>query len=454
MRSLSAYINVLKFVLAASVLLAGPALDDLFAQDQPGLINGLDIPALTEPLGLPQPGLAPLGAPVSSPSATNSATPSPAPSPATPLNQTRVVLLKNDRCLIGRVRQLGDQVVIEIDNSARIAQPASEVVFIGDDLESVYRYKVSRYPRLGPGEHIRLARWSMANGLLQQASQHFLAVQRDVGPDEPVVKQLGIELREQLLKDDAIRRYVGLPSLAEAEAKQAASDEIKPASASNSEPAQPILPAVLSSYADNVQPILLKRCSQSGCHGLSSTNRLKFVQPIGNARARISEQNCRSVLQFVNIDSSNMSTLVRYAVVAHGLQKSAPISSQETKLVEMLQSWSTFARNPVVAAVEQSPTMPGGNAAVLPGSTAPAVYNSQPKSAVPDSLKPVAPGASRLRTVPQSGQSTIIPGTGPVTSRELDELDEQVRKALGEPPLGQAADPFDPAEFNRRRKKP
>lgn len=457
MRSLSTCTSVLKVGMAISCLLIGPAISIATSQEPSGLLTGLDIPDPSVPLPLTVPssiGTGSIGTgstAVSTPAATNQG-----PGPAvSSVNQIRVVLLKNDRCLTGRVRQLGDQVVIEIDSSARIKQPANEILFIGDDIEAVYRYKVSRYPRLGPGENIRLARWSMSNGLLQQASQHFLALQRDVGGDEPVVKQLGIELREQLLRDEAIRAYVGLPSLAESQPSEKSQDAVRTASTVHPEPAQPILPIVLSSYADSVQPILLKRCSQSGCHGLSSTNRLKFVQPIGNSRARISEQNCRSVLQFVNIDNSNMSTLVRYAVVAHGTQKSAPISSQETKLVETLQSWTTFARNPVMAAVDQATVTPGTNPAA--GATAPAVYNAQSKSAVPESLKPVAPGAAQLRTVPQSNpqvpQTTIIPGTGPVTTRELDELDDQVRKALGEPPRGQTADPFDPAEFNRLRKK-
>ncbi len=424
-----------------------PVPSGALAPEPASLISGLEIPTQTIPVGMP---------------VTASATAQPyhgqggqTVSPAASLNKTRVVLLKNDRCLTGRVRQLGDETVIEIDNSARIVKATSEIQTIADDMEGIYRYKVSRYPRLGPAEHIRLSRWSMVNGLLPQASQHYLAVERDVGSDEPIVKQLGIELREHLLKDEEIRAAVGLPSLAQSNHESA--DPVRPASSGQSEPGQPIQPAVLSAYTEHVQPILLKRCSQSGCHGLSSTNRLKFVQPVGNARARISEQNCRSVLQFVNVDDSNMSTLVRYALVAHSLQKTSGISSQETKLIETLQSWSTFARNPVVAAVEQTQVVPGsnGNNAAAAAATTPAVYNAQPKSPAasdPKALKPLGPGASQLRSVPQTN-STIIPGNGPVTRRELDELDDQVRKALGEPPRAQAKDPFDPAEFNRMRAK-
>ncbi len=258
------------------------------------------------------------------------------------VGKTRVVLLKNDRCLSGIVRQLGDKVVVEIDDGATVSKPMSEVQTIADDMESIYQFKVSRYPRLGPGEHIRLARWTMANGMYDHASTHFLAVNREAGQN-PLVRQLGIELREQLLQDEGFRNYLGLEPLKNA---AVVSDEVRMASADTKpEPLAPILPAVLTTFADHVQPILLKRCSQSGCHGFSSNNRLKFVQPAGNSRARISEQNCRSALQFVEVDSSNMSVLLRYAVVAHGLQKEAAITAQEKRFAESIESWTTFARN-------------------------------------------------------------------------------------------------------------
>lgn len=366
----------------------------------------------------------------------------PAPLATSSVEKSSVVLLKNDRCLTGQVRQLGDQVVIEIDSNARISRAASDVQFIADDLEGIYQYKLARFSHLGPGENIRLARWCLATGLHEHAAKHFLAVNREAGSN-PSVKQLGIELREQLLKDDAFRSYLGLAPLATPGRQGPVVQTASTASAAGQTP--PIIPAVITSFAEHVQPILLKRCSQSGCHGLSATNRLKFIQPIGTARARISEQNCRSALQFVEVDSSSMSVLLRYAVVAHGIQKTPSITAQEPKLVEVLQSWTTFARNPVMAAVGVAPS--GTQAAATP-----AVYTGRPAKAVTtsDALTPLAPGAVQLRTVPQAPG----PANGAPTISELDELDDQVRRALGEPPRQASpsvgVDPFDPAEFNRR----
>ncbi len=126
MRSLSNCTSVLKVGQAVGCVLTGLLSLTSFAQE-PGLLTGLDIPTDTVTL--------PSGPTSNDPdrrscqaqhefgptnfSATSNAIGSPN---AASTNQTRVVLLRNDRCLTGRVRQLGDQVVIEIDSSARDCQ--------------------------------------------------------------------------------------------------------------------------------------------------------------------------------------------------------------------------------------------------------------------------------------------------------------------------------------------
>lgn len=375
---------------------------------------------------------------------------------------TRVLLLKNDHCLSGHVRQLGDQVVIEISPGARVSKAVKEVEFIADNLEGIYQYKLTRYSHLGPGENMRMARWCLSVGLNEHAAKHFLAVNKEAGTN-PFVKQLGIELREQLLKDEAFRSYLGLPSL-----QSLSDDAVKTASAGAVDEAAPLIPTVVTSFTDHVQPILLNRCSQSGCHGLSATNKLKIIQPIGTARARISEQNCRSALQFVEVDDSHMSTLLRYAMIKHGIQKEPSITTQETGLVEVLQSWTTFARNPVLAAVNTSSGAAAGGAmqAVYTGSSPGTQANNGfyvgAGSFGVGGLLPVDPRSGQLRAVPRQTQvGAQSPSNGPSLS-ELDQLDDEVRRALGEPPRNAApaaetvpagtapADPFDPAEFNRR----
>jgi hypothetical protein len=286
-----------------------------------------------------------------------------------------------------------------------------------------------------------------------------LSVNKEAG-DHAVVKQLGIELREHLLADEDFRKYLGLTPLVSEEAPQ-----IQLVSTAGQADLRPIVPAVTASFTEHVQPILLNRCSQSGCHGLSATNGLRLLQPLGSARARISEQNCRSVLPFVEVDASNMSQLQRYAVTAHGTQKTPAVTAQEVRLIEVLQSWSTFARNPVMAAVNTAPANSASAVAraVYQGTVAPRV----------DGGGVVTAGAIR-----PSGPAPAPGAAGGPTESEWDALDDEVRRLLGEPPriprgstpdlqrsapkrlpampdkaasmTAPATDPFDPAEFNRR----
>lgn len=370
--------------------------------------------------------------------------------------QTRVVLLRNDRCLTGLVRQLGDQVVIEFDSNSRVSKATSEVLHIANDMEGIYQYKLSKFSQLGVGENMRMARWCLSVGLNEHAAKHFQAVNKTV-PDHPLVKQLGVELRDQLLRDPEFREYLGLAKLPAANKQVTA---VAAASTDRDVATNPILPAVMSTFAEHVQPILVNRCSQSGCHGFSSSNRFKIIQPLGSSRARITEQNCRSALEFVQVDESKMSTLLRYAIAAHGVQKSPSIQSQEKQLIDYLQSWTTFARNPVMAAVDSSAMRDGSQTQAAYHTEGPRNQNASASGGGPI---PLGPNASALRPVPRQPKFGIQGGVQPATG-ELDALDDQVRRALGEPPRDRTKtdvlpsssgssspkDPFDPALFNQR----
>lgn len=395
--------------------------------------------------------------------------------PTNTVGEQQVVLLKNTRCLTGAVRRVGDQVVIETAGGIKITQRASDVEFIGKDLEDVYQYKIKRFTRLGSGEHFQLTRWSLSVGLNAHAAEHYLELNKLAG-DHPSVRQLGIEVREQLLKDDQFRNYLGMPSVAAA-AQQAESSKVQPASTDHVEE-QVIHPSVVTMFSRQVQPVMLNRCGQSGCHGMSTTTQLKILQPLGSGNARITEQNCRSAANFLQTDETQLSLLVRKAITAHGMQKTPAITSQETRLIEMLQSWTDFARAPVVTA---------GGSSTANSAAIPAVY--APQSPVSGSsvrpLQPVAPGSAGLQQVPRAENGSasgprspafaLPPGeSGPLAS-ELDALDAEIRRALGEPPYvpnpaapssthlnvgadkpitpAGKSDPFDPAEFNRQARR-
>lgn len=362
-----------------------------------------------------------------------------------------VILLKNDRFQAGIVHRFADAVQVELDARSKVTHSASDVEYIGKDLLAVYEYKLRKFARLGLGEHFQMTRWCLGAGLIDRATEHFAPLNKS-RPDDPRVRQLGIELREKMLQDEAFRGFLGLaptsklPTLA-----PIGIGPVQTASAdsSNADASKANHPLVLTQFTERIQPILINRCSQSACHGFSSSNRLKLIEPKGKAFARISAENLRSVLQFLTTNESNVSELLQKAISAHSLQKTPSVTASESELVTKLHNWVNFARNPVVTAlaVDASQEMhPFGDGNRI-GRDFP----------TPTALVPVPPGGANLREVPQGrvGGMSQVEGFQPPNISEIDALDEELRRILGEPPQTRrshqhAGDPFDPAIFNQQ----
>jgi hypothetical protein len=350
-----------------------------------------------------------------------------------------VLLKKTDRILIGTVRQNGNYIEIEIADQSRVSIPRDQIDYVGVDTEDVYQFKRRSIDRWAVGDHFKLTRWCLQNQLLRQATEHYLEVVKQ-NADHPAVKQLGAELEQKILADEKFRVYVGLPPLTPAPSLTAASSTesraVTTASATSSLAAHP---EVAMRFNDRVQPILLNRCSQAACHGTSSDNALRLIEPVGKAFARVSSENMKHVLALIKPIPDGTPKLLHFATKPHGLQREPGIALAETMLIEELKAWIRFSENPVVPAVASI-------AAV-----------SEPLNNAPK-LNPIAPGSSPLRAVPDAAKRVEFPaGTVRPATNEIDALDAQLKEILAKEkfsPNQGPRDPFDPAEFNRQANPP
>ncbi len=346
-----------------------------------------------------------------------------------------VLLKKTDRILIGTVRLNGNYYEIEIADQSRVSIPRDQVDFVGATATEVYQYKCKNIARWLTGDHFKIARWCLQNNLLPQAVEHYVIVEK-AAPNYPLVKQLGVEIEQKILSDVKFRTFAGLGPLTSATANTTrVTVEAKPTATKASATSEAITnPQVAMYFVDRVQPILINRCSQSACHGPSSSNSLRIIEPIGNAHARFSSENLKSVLNFVNQDASGTPKLLSYATKPHGLQREPGITLTESHLINELKNWIRFSANPIVPAV----------------ATMPAPLQANP----PSKLTAIAPGTSPLRAVPQTGPQVDFPsGTARPSMSEIDALETQLNQLLpkAQPEGANAKDPFDPAEFNRQR---
>lgn len=373
------------------------------------------------------------------------------------------LLLKNDRLLLGQVTIRGDFYQVKIADQSQVSLPRAQVAFVGQGTADVYRFKLNAIGQLSPGDHFKLTRWCLLNGLLLEAVNHYQHV-AEKAKDHPRVKQLSIELRNKLLEQPDFRAYLGLaplenPSKNEKKESSIANNlstdrtpgNASVVSASVASDKTLLHPEIAARFSQRVQPILMNRCSQAACHGVRSQSQLKLNEPYAREFSRISSQNLKSALAQVSLDSKAVSPLLKYATTAHGIQRLPAISVTETQLLNELGNWIRLVQNPVVNAVAtQSGFADRQDQAVVP-SKASQFVPFHPAT----TLIPVQRGASGLRQVPRD-ESRFPAGDEP-TLEEIDALDRELSRILGEsvpsssePTSSKRVDPFDPEEFNRQ----
>ncbi len=389
-----------------------------------------------------------------------------------------VLLLKEtDRVMAGIISERGEYYEIELAPDSRVSIPKQNVAHVAGSLEELYQAKRRSNGRWNAGDHYQLTRWCLLNNLLEHAAEHYAETAKR-SPDHPRVRQLGVELQERMLQDESFRQYLGLSPTTSPTATTFSNSDSRPTVLAELLE-KPIVvttstieskvtagevnvhPEITRRFTERVQPILLNRCSQAACHGAQSSNALLLTPPYSSAASRITSENLASVLKQVSTNPSHVSPLIQRATQAHGIQPAPAIAMSETRLLQEMESWIAFVRNPVVSAVVTNSVPLGSQVRTAEQ------FRLEPY-ATAVTLIPVDPGASQLRAVPRDAVSTtqvgseahfpssVFPvGSQPPSPAEIDALDAQLKAALGElpPPTSASSDdPFDPAEFNRRFK--
>ncbi len=322
------------------------------------------------------------------------------------------LLKETDRVLIGRILRRGDFYEIELGPDSRVSIPTEKVAHVAGSLLELYQFKRSKISQRSIGDHFQLTRWCLSNGLLFQAAEHYSVVQQR-NPNHPRVKQLGVELEEQLLRDEDFRRHLGLAPLStvasDAQPIRIAaknvgdSKNVVTASAFDGGGTWGLEaghPQVVQRFTQRVEPILLSRCSQAACHGVQSNNGLRLLEPYGRTHARTTSENLASVLKHIEGSSvagaqvgdsaDGQVPLLQYATRAHGIQPAPAIPFTETQLLQELRDWIDFAHQPVVAAVASGPS-PNSNS-VATSDQANFAAGAVPLPFPGTGLNPVVPG--------------------------------------------------------------
>ncbi|MEK0425393.1 MAG: hypothetical protein RJB11_1484, partial [Planctomycetota bacterium] len=373
------------------------------------------------------------------------------------------VLLQHGAVIHGFIKPQADSVTVVMDKGKQVTLVKKQILFIGPTMESLYKYQTRAIRKWGTGEHWHLAQWCIQNGMLDQAIEHYLELEKQAG-DNPKFKQLDLQLKQALLADEDVRRAMAQqgiePPTIESHDKKnhlaSNSGQVVQASVNvpksmphadktiTSEEAFPIhaVPGYLRrSFQTEVTPIVVSRCGQSGCHGILSKNQFQVFQPVGQQAASLNERNLENVLRFIDADRPDQSDLLHFAVKPHGTQRNASFNLQreEDRLhLDRISKWIQSLDS--IKSKVPSETQP--NAVVQANHLATAESPPAAQSAV-------ASSAAKLSKPAKTGAGSVVIDAG-----DLAEIEEEIRKLekIAKNKPKDPADPFDAKIFNSKHK--
>jgi hypothetical protein len=348
------------------------------------------------------------------------------------------VLLQHGAVLQGFVKPQADSVTVVMDKGKQVTLAKKQILIIGPSMDSLYKYQTRAIRKWGTGEHWHLAQWCIQNGMLDQAIEHYLELEKQAA-DNPKFKQLDLQLKQALMADENVRQAMAIQGIQPPEPVVQAS-AVLPRAPASSEPSFPVhtVPGYLRrNFQTEITPIVVSRCGQSGCHGILSKNNFQIFQPVGEQAASINERNLEKFLRFIDASQPDQSDLLNYAARPHGAQRNASFNLQREEDRHHLEKLAKWIRS-LEGLTHQGTSPSNPNPVVQAASYAKPESTSEVQQAVAPSPK--------LSKPPKSGSGSVAIDAG-----ELMEIQEEIRK-LEKTASKQtkATDPFDAKIFNSK----
>lgn len=360
------------------------------------------------------------------------------------------VLLQNGNVIRGTASPIGPMVVVRYDQGNEVKLDARQVAHIAPTLRELYEFRVAGRRIRDAASWHNDARWCFRNGLYAEMAEALDAAEA-FDPSHPETARLRRQL--QLALDVSPRPPVALA--AEQVDAEAAAGVPLPSSTPRESPRQTtdedLMSLNLSSdalmyFTSRVQPILVNRCGNNGCHRSPSeaTWQLTHMGVQVRPPARMTRLNLVATLELIDKEQPENSKLLQYAVQPHGGRREPPLRPSDDMALEVLRQWTQHAYYSD-AGEQWAPLTPLGPTPVEAAAVVPTMPQAQNAVPTANPIQQVgfvddpALGASPLPAVPPAPRQTQpVPPGGASRPTRL-------------PPV---ENPFDPEIFNRLYRQP
>lgn len=274
-------------------------------------------------------------------------------------NPAKLLVLVDGRVVTGQITPRPDGYDIQVDGG-RIYIDSNRVRFEASSLSDAYDRMRDSLPELTPTTHMELARWCLENKLLTQARREVLdALYLD--PNREDAKRILRALEHVGEKSATVKAGTGLtayPSLSQIPRPAVETRSLAGLSAS-----------IAHSFVRDVQPLMMNKCANSGCHGKGTTTDFQLTSTHRGSTPAMAERNLAAVLKQIDFSHPTTSPLVRIGGEAHGNMAASAFSGRSgAAQLRKLQEWVMLAANDIAPqaamvaetrAVKKSPSASG-----------------------------------------------------------------------------------------------
>ncbi len=267
---------------------------------------------------------------------------------ATPSRGDDYVLLQNGNVIRGTASTVGPLVVIRRDQSNEVKLDARQVAHIAPTMRELYEFRVARRQVRDTASYHDDARWCFRNGLYAEMAEALDAAQQ-FNPSHPETIRLRRQLQQALdaaAKPSAVHSpasvdaepvsvAVELPT-ARQQPRQTSDDDLMSLNLSSD---------ALVYFTSRVQPILINRCGNNGCHRSPGDAPWQLTHMGIQVRppARMTRLNLVATLKLINQAQPENSKLLQYAVQPHGGRREPPLRTPDDVALESLRQWAHTA---------------------------------------------------------------------------------------------------------------
>jgi hypothetical protein len=321
-----------------------------------------------------------------------------------------ILVLADGKVMNGRFLPRPDGYEVEVQGG-RMFVESERVRFIARNFEDAHQRMRSSFTELTPQSHMELARWCLTNKREDLARREVLdALHKD--PNRLDAQRL---LQSLVQQDDGPSKSPGGSGLTEFPSLASPSGPVPEARSLAG-----LSRSVAQDFTRHVQPILMNKCSNAGCHGTRTVSSFQLTPSHRGTSVSIAERNLAAVMKQIDLSRPSSSPLLTTLQGNHA-NSTMPIFRGRSGAVQMktLRDWVGAVSNDIAPELNEE------------------VREQQERIQLASMSKIVAPEADSA-----SEEHTMLPHGRVLTTTETDV------RFLQKASRANARDAFDPAKFN------